>query len=209
MSREYWENIYRTASGPGSAETEWLDRYGPLFAEEPGKQIIDLGCGSGVDSVRLLDLGFSVISCDFSEEALKRLASSDSRIVTKQFNIKEGLPFADSSARIVLASLSLHYFDWNTTRKIAAEIRRVLEPGGCLICRLNSVNDINHGAGSGIELEKNYYNIDGNCKRFFDSESINSLFRDWELLVKEECSIERFTIPKKAWEVAARKPLEK
>lgn len=76
---------------------------------------------------------------------------------------------------------------------------------GYLICRLNSTNDINYGAGSGIEIEENYYKIGSNYKRFFDEESIDHIFCDWKIIIKKECDIERFEKSKKAWEIVVAK----
>ncbi|OOM76109.1 hypothetical protein CLPUN_28330 [Clostridium puniceum] len=67
---------------------------------------------------------------------------------------------------MILADLSLHYFDNRTTKNIVKEIRRVLKPEGCLIGRVNSINDFNFGAGCGREIEKNFYLTEGVYKSF-------------------------------------------
>lgn len=40
---------------------------------------------------------------------------------------------------------------------ILNEIRRILVPGGHLLARVNSINDVNHGAGQGTEVEHHLY----------------------------------------------------
>ena len=67
---------------------------------------------------------------------------------------------------ILIADLSLHYFDENITKNIMREIKRILAPNGYLIARVNSVEDINHGAGQGKKLEENFYYVEGYNKRF-------------------------------------------
>ncbi len=205
MSLKHWEDLYQNIENIELKESNWLDQYTKIFSEPPRKPIIDLGCGSGAESIRLINGGFDVISCDFSKTILDKLSSLNSKIVTKCFNIENGLPFKDSSSHIILASLSLHYFSWKSTEKIMKEIKRVLDIDGYLICRLNSINDINHGAGSGIEIENNYYESGGNCKRFFDEASIEYLFSDWKIVDRKECDIIRFNKPKKAWEIVVKK----
>ena len=205
MSLKQWEDIYQNVESIELKESNWLDQYTEIFSESPRKPIIDLGCGSGAESIYLINGGYDVISCDFSKTILDKLTSLDSRIITKCFNIENGLPFKDSAAHIILASLSLHYFSWKSTEKILKEIKRVLDIDGYLICRLNSINDINHGAGSGIEIENNYYEIGGNRKRFFDESSIENLFSDWKIVDRKECNIRRFMRPKKAWEIVVTK----
>ncbi|MBN1761124.1 MAG: class I SAM-dependent methyltransferase [Chitinispirillaceae bacterium] len=205
MSLEYWKKIHRSIKEITPGDAQWLDRYADIFVESGRKNIIDLGCGSGAESIHLLNSGYPVISCDFSGVILDKLASFNKRIITEKFDFQHGFPFENGDAHVIVASLSLHYFDWETTREIVAEVGRVLDDNGCLICRLNSTKDVNHGAGRGIELEKNFYEIDGNRKRFFDRAAIDDLFSGWETVVRRECVILRFKQVKKAWEVVVRK----
>jgi len=80
------------------------------------------------------------------------------------------------------------------------EIKRVLKCNGYLIARVNSVNDINYGAGNGEEIEKNFYLTECGYKRFFDEENVKYYFREFEIEhYKEEC-IMRYGNEKKAWE---------
>ena len=51
----------------------WLDKYEEILDANKDNQILDLGCGNGANTKFLLERGFKVISCDFSEEALKNI----------------------------------------------------------------------------------------------------------------------------------------
>ena len=51
--------------------------------------------------------------------------------------------FEDESIEVIIADLSLHYFNDETTKNIVKEIKRVLKCNGYLIARVNSVNDSN------------------------------------------------------------------
>jgi ubiquinone/menaquinone biosynthesis C-methylase UbiE len=121
--------------------------------------------------------------------------------------MKEGLPFDNRSAKIVIADLSLHYFCWLDTRRIVAEIRRVLEKDGYLLARVNSVKDINHGANQGIAIEKYYYNVNGNHKRFFNKAVLEELFLDWEVKYMFEYEMGRYENTKVLWEIAVKKSI--
>lgn len=57
----------------------------------------------------------------------------------------------------------------------------------------------------GIRVEDNFYDFEGNLKRFFNKETVMELFRDWKLLVCEERDIWCFKKLKKAWEVVVKK----
>jgi hypothetical protein len=89
---------------------------------------------------------------------------------------------------VVIADLSLHYFWWATTVQIVADLSRVLQPGGTLLCRVNSTHQANY-AGQGVEVEPHYYNIDGHHKRFFTERELCELFGAWTVT-----KLDRYTI---------------
>ena len=203
--RTYWEKQYAAISNKRVPYDLWLDKYEDVLNVSKNTPIIDLGCGLGNDTLYLYERGYKVISCDYSEEALKRIGRWIENPITKLFDMKGGLPFESGSAKAIIADLSLHYFSWNETKKIVKEIKRVLKEGGFLLVRVNSVNDINYGAGKGILIEKNYYNIDGNLKRFFDKEQLEELFIDWEVKYINEYEMNRYENSKMLWEMAVKK----
>ena len=88
----------------------------------------------------------------------------------------ETFPFANESYSLVIADLSLHYFDNDATIQIMSEIKRILKENGVLLARVASVNDFNFGAGIGEQLEKNFYFEGDYTKRFFDQEDVNKYF---------------------------------
>jgi SAM-dependent methyltransferase len=201
----YWNKKYKASLEQKVLYDLWLDKYEDLLNASKDIPIVDLGCGLGNDTLYLDKRGYKIISCDYSEEALKRLGRSIDNPVTKLFDMKNGLPFESESIKIIIADLSLHYFSWIETKKIINEIKRVLTKDGFLLLRVNSVKDTNYGAGQGILLEKNYYNIDGNLKRFFDKEQLEELFIDWEVYYIHEYEMNRYIHSKVLWEMAVKK----
>lgn len=97
------------------------------------------------------------MSCDFSNEALKSIKENIPTSKTKYLDMLETFPFANESYSLVIADLSLHYFDNDATIQIMSEIKRILKENGILLARVASVNDFNFGAGIGEQLEKNFY----------------------------------------------------
>ena len=182
-----------------------MDRYDNILSESRETPVIDLGCGLGEDTLYLLKRDCRVISCDFSQTALDKLSSLDRRVRTNCFDMRDGLPFKDGEAHVIVADLSLHYFSREDTENIILDIGRVLDRDGYLLCRLNSVNDIFYGAGDGREVEENYFDRQGHLKRFFDRDSIDQFFRDWVVTYCEEKVIYRFGRPKTAWEAVMEK----
>jgi len=117
-------------------------------------------------------------------------------------NILAPFPVADGSAGVVIASLSLHYFPWPETVDLVRRIHDVLRPQGLLLCRLNSTNDHHFGASGHPEISENYFNVDGEPKRFFDRAAVERLFTlGWRTLGIGEAVISRYDRTKSVWEI--------
>lgn len=188
----------------------WLERWLPLMAETAvDATVLELGCNAGRDTARLAEAGFRVVGTDISAEALQACHHAVPSALLLRHDLHEPLPFADASFGVIVASLCLHYFAWEETRGIVADIHRCLSPGGVMLCRVNSVRDVHYGADGTVALEPNYYLVDGrhsNRKRFFDRAAIDALFGpEWERIAVEEMEINRYDKPKVVWEMVLRK----
>ena len=165
--------------------------------------IIDLGAGTGNDTKYLIEKGKEVIPCDFSPIAIQNIKKTFPEIKrTEVFDMTEGLPFEDNYAELIIADLSIHYFIEKDTFYILEEIKRVLKPNGILLFRVNSINDINYGAGSGKEIEHHLYEVsiqNGSLKRSFDKEDLDKFFEGWKSLYLNEDILRRFLPEKKLW----------
>ena len=181
----------------------WLNRWLPLIGERArASPILELGCGEGEDTAILTGAGHRVIAIELSAPAI---AEARARVPAAQFHrqdIRAPFPVSAGSVGVVVASLSLHYFAWLDTLALANRVRDALSPKGVLLCRLNSTNDHNYGASGHPRIAENLYSVDGELKRFFDRESVSSLFADgWRSLTVEETVIYRYAQPKSVWEM--------
>ena len=69
-----------------------------------------------------------------------------------------------------------------------------------MLFRVNSVKDVNHGAGEGKEIESHLYETaDGRLKRFFDEKDIQKFFSEWEKLYIHEEKMGRYGTEKVLW----------
>jgi ubiquinone/menaquinone biosynthesis C-methylase UbiE len=201
--QQEWNEIYKTCETENPKYDFWLKKYDYLIRESRNLPIIDLGCGIGNDTIYLQQQGFSTVSCDYAEEALNHLRELLDTTATKCFDMLDGLPFQSSTYKIIVANLSLHYFSWHDTERVIDEIYRVLMKDGYLLCRVNSIKDTENGAGQGIPIEENYYDIGGKRKRFFNEEQLKKLFSEWKTLHCFEQSMIRHGKQKIFWEVVA------
>lgn len=108
-------------------------------------------------------------------------------------DIIKRLPFNDNEVNVIIADLSLHYFNKEQTKEIINEIKRVLAPGGYLIGRVNSANDKYHIPTDAQTLEENFY-YDGKIyKKFFIQDDFQELFANFKVIFLEEKHIDRKT----------------
>lgn len=171
---EIWQDLHQNYAGQ-----PWIDRPS-IFAEtaveyfpEQGK-VLDLGAGQGQDSRFFAERGYEVVSADLEELALQQSRAKTPedlkpKISIEQVDMRKDLPFKDGQFDIVNANLSLHYFDEATTKRIFAEIHRVLKMGGVLAFLVNSTSDPEYNAGR--QLESDYFQVDKTAKRYFTVES--------------------------------------
>lgn len=95
-----WTPFFDAVRGQGPRET--LNMALDLFDQDPRGQprfAVDLGCGTGRDTLELLRRGWSVLAVDPSVDALKHLEAN-----------AESLGFPRE--RLLMRSAHLEYFDW-------------------------------------------------------------------------------------------------
>jgi trans-aconitate methyltransferase len=107
----------RFVSDLGSAVLE-------LLAPRRGERILDLGCGDGVLTKRLADLGCDVVAVDSSAPQIEaaRTLGLDARVVAA-----EALPF-DREFDAVFSNAVLHWI--KRADPMIAGVHRALKPGG-------------------------------------------------------------------------------
>jgi ubiquinone/menaquinone biosynthesis C-methylase UbiE len=117
------------AQAPGSPPFSGLIH----FAELQGKDVLEIGCGTGVHARLLAEAGARLTAVDLTPTAIeltKRrldLAHLDADVREAD---AESLPFPDASFDVVWSWGVIHHSEH--TDRVVAEIARVLRPGGRL-----------------------------------------------------------------------------
>lgn len=105
-----------------------------------GSRVLELGAGTGLHTLSLLDTGAQVVASDISPHALallrRRFEPYGAQLQTCVADMEQ-IPFGDASFDAVVSAGSLSYGEPD---KVDKEIGRVLRPGGVLIC----VDSLNH-----------------------------------------------------------------
>lgn len=101
-----------------------------------GLRVLEIGCGTGNVTVRAKRAapGAEVVGCDPDPLALARAQRKASGLKGIRFEraYAQGLPYADQEFDRVLSSMMLHHLDGDVKAAAAAEMFRVLRPGGSL-----------------------------------------------------------------------------
>ena len=183
----------------------WLDKWIPLLKEKSANGLVlELGCGSGWDTLELTNAGCNTIASDLSTRNLRATQQAAPNADTVQLDNGKPFPFANNSISVIIASLSLHYFAWTVTMQIASELRRCLKADGILLARFNSTNDFHYGASpTETEIEPNFHQVGTSTKRFFDEKAVRTMLQGWDIQFLEENVIHRYEKPKSVWEVMA------
>lgn len=199
-SVKYWDDIHKSYNRDDIVIDDWLDKFSSII-DDCKTPILDLGCGSGNDTLYLINKGKKVISCDQSINAINNIKKNFPEVYdAKCFNMLDGLPFPDEHFSVIIADLCLHYFTKKDTINILNEIKRVLVNNGHLLFRLNSINDVNHGAGQGLEIEHHLYETeDKRLKRFFDEDDIRYYFKDFNEEYLNEEIMTRYKLEKRLY----------
>ncbi|MBI3737513.1 MAG: class I SAM-dependent methyltransferase [Chloroflexi bacterium] len=123
--------------GPMSAlrmRRDMLSQMGDLS----GKRILDVGCGTGTMSIMVKQkypVG-DVVGLDGDTQILE-IARSKAEKAGVEIRFEQGmsfdLPYPDGSFDFILTSMMLHHLDRDAKQRTAAEMYRVLRPGGRLI----------------------------------------------------------------------------
>jgi SAM-dependent methyltransferase len=176
--RLLWNDTY--AAIDDQAETE-----PSAFARDVARRlsrpldILELGCGRGVDAAFLAAAGHTVIATDLSDRVIEQdnqRYAREPRLSFRVVDMQAPLPFADGSFDLIYAHLTLHYFPDAVTRRIFGEIRRVLRPDGLLAFVCKTVDDPLYGRGELVEQDM--YLLDGKPRHFFSQAYVERCLRD-------------------------------
>ncbi len=164
MSDKTWDKVYKKGA-QWEEQPEDSKRLLPYLKK--GDNVLDLGCGSGRESIFLAKQGFKVWGIDISKEAIKKAQAKAEKVNFQIGNANE-IPFENEFFNAVYSGWVLHFIP---LEKPAKEIYRVLKKGGvaCLGFLLNT---------KAIRIEK--------FTEFYSEKEILDAYKDFKILKSEK-----------------------
>jgi SAM-dependent methyltransferase len=112
-----------------------------LLGDPAGLRALDVGCGTGETDALLAAFG-ELHGVDVSREALRRARARSPGTTYRRYD-GERLPYGDGSFDLVFAICVVHHVPPERWRRFAAELSRVVRPGGvAAIVEHNPVNPL-------------------------------------------------------------------
>jgi len=135
LGRDALTALYDPLIRRTTRERRFKERLLDEAALAPGQRVLDLGCGTGTLTVwaKQREPGIDIAGIDGDPAVLrraKRKATDAGLVIDFREALADDLPFEDASFDRVLTSLVFHHLPRDVKDRAAAEVARVLRPGG-------------------------------------------------------------------------------
>lgn len=161
-NRDYWNQYYtnRICSTEPSPFAQYVSTL-----VEPGKTLVDLGCGNGRDALFFAQQGLQVIAMDLSRSAidqLNRQGVKNARFLCGDFIASD--VHKPESYDYAYSRFTIHAINQKQEALLIQTIFRALKTGGKFFIEVRSVNDPLYGKGKAVDRNAFFY--DNHYRRF-------------------------------------------
>jgi len=174
----YWNGLYTKNDYFGIGPTILAIHAKKILDEYSLKNILELGCGQGRDSIYFAKLGYSIIASDISENAIKFIEkiSNDENLKNLQLvvhDVQKPLNFQNSKFDMVYSNLALQFFDLYQLSKIFSNIADVMLPNSFFLFSTKKVGDKYYDFGN--KISSNAFEYKGITRFFFTKSELEIL----------------------------------
>ena len=158
----YWNQYYKNRVCP--EEPSPFAQYVATLVE-PGRDMVELGCGNGRDAVFFAARGLHITALDMSQEAISQLQSRglpNAQFLCGDF-VNSNIHQPDSYD-YAYSRFTIHSINHNQEQVLLGNLFRGLRPGGKLFIEVRGVNDPLFGKGK--QVERNAFFYDNHYRRF-------------------------------------------
>lgn len=195
---EYWDKYYMSEDikntfmiKPSLFAQSMLRKY-----MEDGKDLIELGCGNGRDSIYFAENGLNVIGIDASQVAIKKL--QDTKHLDSCTFICDDFVSTEAIYQIqndyCYSRFTLHAINEQQETQVLLKIYHMLKEKGYLFIEARSIHDGKYGFGK--KVEKNAFIYDGHYRRYIDLTELSEKLKQIGFVIIEQEESDQFA-PKK------------
>ncbi len=191
---EYWNKYYENKGSkcealkePSLFACDMLERY-----MKSNKDLVELGCGNGRDSVFFAQNGLNVVAIDESQIIIKEL--QDKVALNNCIFICDDFVNAEVIYQIqydyCYSRFTLHAINEQQETQILSKSYDMLKHGGYLFIEARSIRDGKYGMGK--KVENNAFIYDGHYRRYIDLDELAPKLRDIGFTIVEQQESDKF-----------------
>lgn len=172
-NRDYWNQYYNNRIC--STEPSPFAQYVSTLVE-PGKTLVDLGCGNGRDALFFAGQGLQVLAIDLSGSAIDQLNQmpvENARFLCGDFIASD--VHQPEIYDYAYSRFTIHAINQKQERMLLGSMARALKPGGKFFIEVRSVHDPLYGKGEA--LERNAFFYDNHYRRFLVLDELTEALR--------------------------------
>lgn len=204
LQSKFWEErFYKDVSGLPRGKFRVPYRYLPKFAKLlrkiKAKNVLDLGCGTGRNTIALARMGFKVYGIDIVPKAVRMakawLKHENLRADIKIGDIYKKLPYRNNFFDGVISIAVLHHAKVFQIKKLIKELEKVMRAGGILMVQVPKKEKTRFREDKEIE-PGTFLRLKGSEKGvlhhvFANKEELKSFFPDFKILDIRQVPIDK------------------
>lgn len=174
----YWDNLYTKNDYFGIGQTILANFARDIIEKNSIKNMLELGCGQGRDSVFFAKLGCNIVAVDISENAIKFVEKTkyDENLKNLQLvvsDIQKSLNFQNLKFDMVYSNLSLQFFDLSKLSNIFSNIFDVMSSDSFFLFSTKKTGDKYYNFGN--KISDSAFEYKGITRFFFTKSELETL----------------------------------
>tara|TARA_B110000263_G_scaffold246051_1_gene256535 strand:- start:1321 stop:1992 length:672 start_codon:yes stop_codon:yes gene_type:complete len=185
----YWNNIYSKQNYFGTGPTILALEAQKLIKTNSIRNILELGCGQGRDSLFFANLGYNVVATDISENAINfiKKTKNEQNIGNLELYIHDTLNpfnFKKPNFELVYSNLALQFFDLIQLPQIFSNIKKIMEPNSFFLFSTKKSGDKYFEFGN--KISENSFEYNGITRFFFKKTELENILKKYFTIISFE-----------------------
>lgn len=187
--RDYWNKYYLSTPPEIEEPSDFARTVLPYMRNSGGRQVLELGCGNGRDSLFFLKNGMHVTGVDASEVSIE-LLNKEAKQFEHAFFICDDFTKCRALFQrqydFIYSRFTLHAITYEQETEMFENLRDALNRDGKIFIEARSINDDLYGLGKRIDEHTFIYN--NHFRRFIDTKSLSEKLKEmgFEILKQKE-----------------------